>query len=348
MYIDTLYRTRSIGCVCGDGFSYPNKFMFSVCEQLLKEKEIFAFDNEFNDDWLDNRQYDFIIYLNKNDKQGIIIEMDGGLGHGNKTRNNSISPEETKLIDEWKDNQAQRKGISVVRIDATCSEKEFLKLNIEAAISDYCSLDKIDWDVADQFAISNYVKYVCMYYESHKPITIEQLAIDCNIGKSTAQRYIKRGEVYNWCSYVKDLYYKTKYIDTKRHRKKMEKLHKVCKYYEKNAPILASEIAKEFGMDFSMVIHYLDEGVKYGYTPYDREYSKKQNIKQFRSIKGNPRKRPVLCFSLEKDLVARYESVSEASRYYSVSDSAIYNCCYKKGTSGGYIFRFEDDNEIEY
>ena len=111
MLIDTLYRTRSIGCVCGDGFSYPNKFMYSVCEQLVENGEIKGFEHELKLKNSELKRYDFMLHLSCPEIDLVIIEMDGGIGHGNKTRNKNIKPEEMKRVDKWKDNQAMKQGI---------------------------------------------------------------------------------------------------------------------------------------------------------------------------------------------------------------------------------------------
>jgi hypothetical protein len=34
MMIKTLYRTNSIGCICSDKLSYPEKFIFELLKQL--------------------------------------------------------------------------------------------------------------------------------------------------------------------------------------------------------------------------------------------------------------------------------------------------------------------------
>ena len=344
MKISTLYYTRSVGCVCGDGFSYPNKFMFSVCEQLKELGNIESFKNEFGDEWSEHAKFDFIIQFNDCCSSTRIVEMDGGLGHGNKTRSKKISPEETKKRDDWKDSLAESHGFPVIRIDAQQSNKEYLKNNIIKALDEYCDFCGLDWEKADKFAISNYTKQVCKYYENHKPITIKGLAKSCHIGVSTALRYIKRGEEYGWCSYDWELYKKKKLeILDKRHQEKMSKVISVCDYYDKNKPILASEIAEKFGIWTSTVLNYLKEGETLGFSPYDKDYSRKRNQEQIKSISKTRNKRPVLCFAMDNKFIKRYESAIDAAVDYNVSSSAIHNCCRKKGTSAGYIFRYEDE-----
>ena len=54
--IRNLYYRERIGCICSDGISYPEKFMYS----LLKQLEIkFIHHKTFN--WSQNKEYDFYL-----------------------------------------------------------------------------------------------------------------------------------------------------------------------------------------------------------------------------------------------------------------------------------------------
>jgi hypothetical protein len=95
---------------CSDGFSYPNKFAFNLLEQLGLD-----FIPEYSPDWIKPKKYDF--YFELNDKK-YIIEMDGGLGHGNKVYSNSkITIAETLEVDRFKDQLAQENNINMIRIN---------------------------------------------------------------------------------------------------------------------------------------------------------------------------------------------------------------------------------------
>ena len=74
--INNIYRCHSIWCVCGDSLSYPNKFAYAFLEQL----QVSSLMHEYNPDWLKPYRYDnYFEYKGKK----YILEMDGGLGHGN-------------------------------------------------------------------------------------------------------------------------------------------------------------------------------------------------------------------------------------------------------------------------
>lgn len=298
--IDTLYRTRSIGCVCGDGYSYPNKYMFSLLEQLLKKGKINAFDNEYNDEWTKKKRFDFLVNLIP-DGRAIIVEMDGKLGHGYNSIDENMPPEKAKAIDKWKDLQAQKRDIPVYRIDARQSTIEYLRENITVGISKVVDLSEVDWEEADRFAISNLTKTVCRYYEAHKPITTKQLGHIFHIAQTTAYSYIKKGEKYGWCSYDWDFYYERKYARAREgHEIRKKKVVEICEYYKSHKPILAIEIARHYGIHTGTVLSYLKDGEKLGYEPYDKEYANKRQAAQLKSTSKEHLKRAIVCFELDK------------------------------------------------
>jgi transposase len=189
--IEGLYRDRSIACSCGDKKSYPHKFMRSVLTQLK-----ITFTEEYSPSWLEKKSFDF--YL---PEQKLIIEVDG-IGHG-KQRNpwTKQTPIESWAIDCWKDEQATNNGLFVLRIDADESTIEYLKPNIIFALERDFDLDNIDWDECDRYAMKNLAEEICLYYESNHLISSKQVATIFNVSVSTANRYLKKGAKYGWCSY---------------------------------------------------------------------------------------------------------------------------------------------------
>ncbi|MCR5195953.1 MAG: MerR family transcriptional regulator [Pseudobutyrivibrio sp.] len=339
MTLDTLYRTRSIGCVCKDGFSYPNKFMYSVCEQLLSCNIINYFKDEFTAKWLGKRRFDF--YLEWNSENKLIVEMDGGF-HSGKSRDKNISPKVLKEIDRWKDFKAREEGIEVVRIDSTISKKDYLKEKIIDALSNYFSLEVVNWDEADKFAISNFAKEVCDYYSKNNNILPEDLANIFHIATSTARRYIHIGEEAGWCEYNYEFSNNSKYRYARQEMKEKEnRIKDVCEYYNNHAPIGAKEIAKVFNIHHGTALRYLKNCEKYGFIPYDKNYTKEININKLKKTKKDSLKKAILCYSLDGQLIKRYESVTDAAKENNVTPTAISNCCKNKGTSSGKIFRYE-------
>jgi len=269
------------------------------------------------------------------------------LGHGKKSKDKHISVEETKKIDLWKDLQAQNHGIPVIRINAEESTLDYLKANIVSLLSSHFNFEKIDWEKADRFAISNLTKKVCEYYKSHNDITIKELAKQFHISDSTARKYVFLGEKYGWCKYNWELCRKNR-INKKQSAARKERVIEVCQYYQENAPILSTEIAKHFGISGSAVLSYLKAGEKLGFKPYDKEYSRQRNIEQIKSLKRKNLGKTVLCFSTEKELLRKSPTATEAANDFNCSLTSVSRCCIKKGTCSGYLLRYEDDCEIAY
>lgn len=191
--INQLYQLKSIGCSCSDRRSYPNKFMYKMLEQMNIQ-----FIDEYSPEWIKPKRYDFYI-----PSKNLIIEMDGGLGHGNSVYANSTKTKEKTIdIDKYKDNKAKEHGIFVIRIDASKSESDFLYKNIaDANVFLNEELININIKECDSFATKNLLKYVCEEYEKLKPINSHQLADKLNFPQSTIHNYLTKGKKLSLCSY---------------------------------------------------------------------------------------------------------------------------------------------------
>ena len=191
--IGSLYQTHSIGCTCGDGFSYPSKFMMSILEQLNVEFKI-----EYNPEWIKPKRYDFYI-----PSLNLIIETDGGLGHGNKVYPNSNrTKEDTLERDIYKENMANEHGIDVIRIDCKKSKLEYIKQNIiNSNLNKIFDLALIDWNECDKSGVSNKEKYI--YELFNKGYSREQISAETNIKISTVNTYIRKLNKINNKEYIK-------------------------------------------------------------------------------------------------------------------------------------------------
>lgn len=190
--ISEIYETHSIGCSCGDGQSYPNKFAFNMLEQLQLD-----FIPEYSPKWIGRKLYDF--YFKSNSKE-YILEMDGGF-HYIDNKMNGQTKEESKAIDDYKDKLAKEHGIEVIRIDCSDSSLEYIKQNIlNSRLNELFDLSKISWNIIDKFALSNRVKEVCNLwnYGIYDIIKIAELAKLSNL---TVIKYLKKGKQHCWCDY---------------------------------------------------------------------------------------------------------------------------------------------------
>jgi transposase len=201
--ISQIYIRKSIGCRCGDGKSYPEKFIASTFDQL-NTKYVWGYSPE----WL--RGYKGSKYLAEFDflltDYNIIVECDGGLGHNKKAFGDESfeSVEETRLKDEWKDEMASQNGFKVVRINADESTLEYMKNNISISLGSIINMQNINWIKCDSDAQKNIIKNVCIAYQNNQWSKIETIAEEFNIGRNTVTMYLKKGSQHGWCEYNTD------------------------------------------------------------------------------------------------------------------------------------------------
>lgn len=190
--ISNIYYNRSIGCVCGDGLSYPNKFSYAFLEQL----PIDVWVNEYTPKWANGRRYDNYFEYKGNK---YILEMDGSF-HSKDNPLNGMTSNEAKLIDNYKDSLAEKHGIHMIRIDCLKSNKEYITDNIKkSAMNDMFDLSNIDWNKCDEFAIKNIAKEICQYYKCHEEMSIVELSNLFHIERHVVSDYIRSGCKYGWC-----------------------------------------------------------------------------------------------------------------------------------------------------
>ena len=207
--ISQVSRDNDICCpVCGDGYSYPNKFIYN-CLYQIKDKFDFL-EREYSPDWC---KFDFHgkiktgiydIYFSLNHKK-YIIEMDGGLGHGN--RELRVSKEDSIFIDAEKDRLAIENGIKIIRIDCDykkISRYDFIKANIYLSeLTDIIDMDTIDFDKANVEAQSSLLVTACKLWESG--YNANQICEAIHVVGSTVTNYLKTGKKYGLCeSYSKE------------------------------------------------------------------------------------------------------------------------------------------------
>lgn len=190
---------------CSDGVSYPNKFMYN----LLKHLNI-QFINEYKPNWckfkIDGTNkygvYDF--YL---PSYNILIEMDGGLGHGHKTRGKN-TPKESKLIDDIKDKLASQNNIEVIRIDCnyiSYNKFDYVKNNIvKSELSTILDFTYIDWKQIDIDSLSSFIiESVKLWNQGY---CMKQIANIIHKHPAVVSRYIRKANKVGLCEYIPHKY----------------------------------------------------------------------------------------------------------------------------------------------
>lgn len=190
--IANMYTKRGFECSCRDGVSYPNKFMFSLLEQLRED-----FIPEYSPEWIGRKYFDF--YL---PKRNIIIEMDGGLGHGNITWGNT--PDVKGFFNDMeKDQIAEIRGIKVIRVDCKKSKQSYIEENIRnSELADILDLNKVDFNICDRDGNKNIVFEICKYFKENDCKFIEDVKKKYPyINHSVLGEYLRKGAKYGWCDY---------------------------------------------------------------------------------------------------------------------------------------------------
>lgn len=206
--IASVYRCKTIGCICGDGYSYPEKFVFSILEQLSVD---FQTQYSFNDS---NKRYDFYFKYNN---ENYIIETHGEQHYiGNsKTSNRNNSLKEELENDKYKKTLALVNGIkeeNYIVVDCRKSELEWIKNHIiECKLNELFDLNKVDWIKCEKFALSNITKMICEYWTDHDLKSARELELVFKRGRSCILKHLSKGSRIGWCDYNKKIeseYYK--------------------------------------------------------------------------------------------------------------------------------------------
>lgn len=194
-------QESGFGCVCGDGISYPEKFLYNILEQLNID---FEYHKIFK--WSKNtinglKSYDFYI-----PSKCLIIETHG-LQHYKKAFGDTLSGartfEQEKENDLFKKELALKNGINHY-IELNCSESDcdFIYNSIIQSnlLNILCKEEQyIDINKADLFATSNLVKMCGDLWNNG--MTTSEIAKKIQIDISTVRRYLHKANKFGWCKY---------------------------------------------------------------------------------------------------------------------------------------------------
>ena len=220
--IYTIYRTKSIGCVCGEGISYPEKLITSMLGQLDIEFQTQLTSKNLA--WCDKYKYDFYI-----PSLNMIIETHGEQHYKQTTRKGARTLEQEQENDRLKKELALSNGIEhYVVIDCRKSIMGWIKEKVlKSELSNIFNLLIVDWKKCEKFALSNLVKEVCEYYNENKHMTTSEVGEVFGLTKTTIRKYLIKGNGLGWCHY-----------DTKENKGKAKE-----KTIETNRKALSKEVA---------------------------------------------------------------------------------------------------------
>lgn len=199
---------------CGDGISYPNKFVYNFMEQLVhfcgKKEEFLSFTPEKKFSWSMNFEHE-----NKNlagkkiydifvDTHNVIIENHGDYHYkkGFARIDSARSLEEVQENDQIKQRLAIENGIkesNYIILDCCKSDASYIKQSIMSSrlpsIFGFAEND-IDWNRCDLFASSSRVYEACCYWNNgiHN---YKEIASLMKMHHDTIKRYIRKGRELN-------------------------------------------------------------------------------------------------------------------------------------------------------
>lgn len=175
-----------VPCICEDGFSYPEKFMFKVLQQLK-----INFKPQY---YLQDSLYRYDFYLTD---YNIILEVNGIQHYKQKWERDEVENDIKKkefafLCGFTEDNY--------IVLDCRESNLNFIKSSIlNSKLNEIFSFDNVDFVLCAEFASSNLAKAASELWNSGK--TVQQISEELKLHKHTIISYLKQGNENKWCVY---------------------------------------------------------------------------------------------------------------------------------------------------
>jgi hypothetical protein len=185
-----------IGClICSDGFSYPEKIMISLLNQLN-----IKYETQKSFEWSENKRYDFYI-----PSYNCIIET-----HGNQHYKNSYYRFKRYLKDELsndelKENNAKNNGIiNYIVINCSKSNLDYIKSNcLSSKLNKIFNLNMVNWKECERYASETLIKETCAIWNNTN-LPTSKIAEELSISPTTVLRYLKKGAEIGICDYTKE------------------------------------------------------------------------------------------------------------------------------------------------
>lgn len=185
------------GCICNDGISYPNKFIYNFLEQL----DVSYFPEQ-RFDWSDSKIYDFYIPSIQCiiEAHGCQHYIEGFYCKGRRTI------EEEQENDRYKRDIAIKNGIkNYIVLDCRESNMEWIKDSIMSSglpLLLNFNDENINWNQCEEFALSNISKYISTLWNNGMPLW--QIEEKTKLCRHTITKYLKIATELGWCNYSKE------------------------------------------------------------------------------------------------------------------------------------------------
>lgn len=197
MQINAIHRLHSIGCACGDGISYPEKFFMSVLNQLKISYIHQLSKSTFK--WCDKYRYDF--YL---PDYNCIVETHG-IQHYKENTLTERSLFEEKENDKLKRDIALKNAINnYIILDCRESSAKYIFNSIKQN-NTLCfllkNIDDIDIIQCEIDSAKNKVYEVSQIKNENPTYSTSDISKIVNLERSTVKKYLKIGNDIGICNY---------------------------------------------------------------------------------------------------------------------------------------------------
>ncbi|MEW5569691.1 zinc-ribbon domain-containing protein [Rossellomorea marisflavi] len=185
-----------IGCMkCSDGFSYPEKIMINILDQLHVD-----FETQKSFEWSENKRYDFFL-----PELNCIIETHGSQHYKGSYYKFNRYLEDEIINDRLKEDNALANDIEhYIIINCSKSNLEFIKSScLKSKLTDLLNLKLINWIKCEEFASETLVRETCEMWNSTNYSTTK-IAEELSISSTTVLRYLKKGVEIGICNYSKN------------------------------------------------------------------------------------------------------------------------------------------------
>ena len=311
---------------CGDGFSYPNKFMWNLLSQLK-----INFDSEITFDWSQNKRYDFLVGNN-------LIEMDGSFHKGSKYQ----TYEEVKEIDDLKDRLAINNGYTIIRIECYQSDFEYIKNNIlNSLLSKILELDKVDWiELEKELITNNLVKVASSIFNEYLGIkNISDMAKLMNVTTAKFSAFLRTATRiglanYNATDSKNGVYDVDRGLDFGKECICLNdsKIYPSCKEAEREYDLPKDSVGRICRGE-RLSVHNLS----FDFIETTEEIQNKKKLMQINKDKPSHHMRKVICVETGKE----YDSTSEASRQLGMNNNYVSGIIRKgRKTPEGHTFKY--------
>ena len=170
---------------------------------MLSQLDVQNIEYEYSPSWLYPYSYDNYFEVSG---YKILLEADGGIGHGNKVFGSNEVDTDGIERDRIKDKLAQEHEIYVIRID--CNYKDYnkykyIKQNIlNSWFTNIVDLSCVDWDKCHAEALSSLV-YKCaeMY---NKGLCVGDIVRKLGYDNGTVSSWLKQAAQIGLCTYSKE------------------------------------------------------------------------------------------------------------------------------------------------